>query len=104
MNEDVEMILSVGTFCSNLLQDPTFQSLQALYENSCVAETLTTKPHEVKLREFQYTKVIAFREFTDFLKKFVKQKDQAIEPEAQDHLDIIDDPGVHNINDQDYVD
>lgn len=96
---DADTLLNIGSYCETLLQDPMFQYICSWYETQASTEMLSTKPHEIKAREYAYAKVQAHREFLSGLMDFVKQKNQALEKSQPDHLDQIDNPAVHNIFD-----
>lgn len=91
---NVDDILNVGSYCEQLLQNPTFQFISGYFEQGAVGELLATKPHETKTRESIYARVTAHREFLNLLVHFVQQKKEATEPQP-DQSD--DDPTVHEI-------
>lgn len=92
---DADTLVALGNYCEGLIQDPSFQFVSAFFEQQLVAELLASKPHETKAREFIYSKISAHREFLSSLADFVKERDEAQQPQP-DHLD--DDPSVHNIH------
>lgn len=88
-------LLDVGGYCNALLADPTFKYLSGYFEANAVAGLLSTQPHETKLRESIYARVLAHREFLNMLIGFAQEKADADQP-TPDQTDF-DDPSVHNI-------
>jgi hypothetical protein len=71
-------------FCQELLQNPTFQTVSALFENAAVSEFLATQPHETKAREFVYQKVLAHREFIASLANYIEAMREATAPDQSE--------------------
>lgn len=96
--DDIEAILNVGSYCEQVLQNPTFQFLSARFEQQFADEWAASEPHENKKRDAAYFSIKAHREFLTYMATFVKAKNEALaKQDPPDHLDLIDDPNVHDI-------
>jgi hypothetical protein len=93
-----ETILALGQFCKDLLDAEAFKTMQALFHQQMAADILKTASHETKAREQIYAANMGFNSFTGLLGQFAGAYEKLMETHVPpDHLDIIDDPSVHDI-------
>lgn len=96
MNDDT--IADLGGFCLELLGDQRFQALIELHTQSVVADILSTKADAKELRERLYHEHAGAQAFLGMISKFAETFDKlTAPPPPQDHLEVEDDPSVHNI-------
>lgn len=93
-----ELISALGEYSIELLGAENFRTLCTLFQQQCAADIISTKPHELKLREQIYAANLGFGQFIDLLQKFAEAHDAL---ENQQPHDTTDDPDVHNIYDVD---
>lgn len=81
-------IVALGDYTKGLLNDETFNALFKEYTDQSLSAIVSSKPHELKLREFEYAKLQAMTGFADFLAGFATSAQKIIDrdaaPEAAD--------------------
>lgn len=98
MNE--EEIVNMGVYTRTLMLDRQFNALVHQYETTRMQNLLSTKSTDAAEREKIYADINGVRDFFNFAKGIVDAAEKlTAPPKERDHLDIIDDPAVHNIFD-----
>jgi hypothetical protein len=65
-------ILALGAFTKDLLSNVTFNALFKEYTDQMLTAIVSSAPHEVKVREFEYAKSRAMLGFLDHLAGFAE--------------------------------
>lgn len=72
MERTEDQILTLGEGCNRVLTDDVFNQLFREYSDASLAAIVASQPHEVKAREFEYSKLQALIGFSNFLAGFVE--------------------------------
>ena len=82
MSRTDDEILSLGAYTKDLLTGETFNELFKEYSDLSLANIVNSKPHEVKLREFEYAKLQALTGFLQHLASFAEAAENIINASA----------------------
>lgn len=80
MQRTDDELLALGEFATNLLSDDTFNRVFKEYSDLILQSIVTSKPHETKLREFEYAKLQALTGFTEHLMGFAEAAHRILNP------------------------
>jgi hypothetical protein len=72
MERSDQELLALGDFAKGLLTNDTFNVVFKEYSDLSLQAIVGSKPHETKLREFEYAKLQALVGFTDYLVGFAE--------------------------------
>lgn len=89
MNEDE--VIEAGHFCQEVLTHPIFLAISAEFEKSTAQQFLGTKPEHSKTRETIYATFQGAIQFVDFMKGFVRTKDDILNQRAIAEDDALED-------------
>ena len=72
MQRSEDELLALGEGAKRVLTDDVFNQLFREYSDASLAAIVASQPHEVKAREFEYTKLQALIGFSNYLAGFVE--------------------------------
>lgn len=72
MDRPEHEILALGDGARGVLSDETFNALFKQFSDLCLQTIVSSQPHEVKVREFEYAKLQALIGFSQYLASFVE--------------------------------
>ena len=77
MQRTDQELLSIGERVTEIISDPVFNLLYSEYRDQAIEAFATSKPHETKLREFEYAKLQALGGFLSHLVSQVEAAENA---------------------------
>lgn len=86
---DNDTLVTVGTFCEEVLRHPAFEIVCSEFERSTCSQILATKPDHSRTRESVYQTFLGAQAFLALMKDFIRAKEQIVNPAADEYPDDL---------------